>query len=695
MLHRVAGGRYFRPIIAVLSVLCMAPSDCGGGGGGGLSFEDYFVPPPTGQNLTVADVNAAVNNARNAAINAGTPAIIAVVDRVGNVLALDVSMAGMLPTAPTNATTCTVAPCTTVSTGTAVGGIEGTVVPTQFAALSKAVTAAYLSSGGNAFSTRTANQIIQQDFPPFLNPAGMGGPLFGVQFSQLSCSDLVQSGGAGSTRGPHAAPLGLSADPGGLPLYKSGVLVGGIGVMTTKTYSVNPAQALPASSDEAVALAGQSGLAPPLAIQGPNISVGGVALDYLGNSSPASTVGAGGFAAGVVGQAYGTVGSGITPDAAATDPLYAAFPNANAYVLVDGTGRNRFDPFDAGNAAKSPDDGNAVTPAEAQALVGNVLTVAANTRAGIRIPINSAAQITVSIIDLDGNILAVGRSADAPIFGIDVSLQKARSAVFFSRADVGAAFNVIKSITVAPAIGGLTFPATPAGGYATYINATSVNSVYFNNGLVPNTALFSSGKALSDGAIGNISRPFFPDGQNGNPNGPLSLPPGQWSVFSTGIQTDLIHFDLANALVGGAAPAVGCGAGNGGNVFGAVAGNNGLPLAKSQPNNAVTETHTQLANGLQIFSGGFPLYRGNELVGAVGISGDGIFQDALIAYIGIQGDGAISVAGVPTLNNAPAGIRANTIEVQPTADASTRTGLVYIQCPQGPYITSREQNVCP
>ena len=69
---------------------------------------------------------------------------------------------------------------------------------------------------------------------------------------------------------------------------------------------------------------------------------------------------------------------------------------------------------------------------------------------------------------------------------------------------------------------------------------------------------------------------------------------------------------------------------------------------------------TQLANGLQIFSGGFPIFRGSTLVGALGISGDGIQQDALIAYIGIQGDGSIDVAGVPTVNNAPSGIRADT-----------------------------------
>ena len=58
------------------------------------------------------------------------------------------------------------------------------------AAIAKAVTGAYLSSEGNAFSTRVASQIVQEHFNPGeeFQPAG---PLFGVQFSSLACSDLI------------------------------------------------------------------------------------------------------------------------------------------------------------------------------------------------------------------------------------------------------------------------------------------------------------------------------------------------------------------------------------------------------------------------------------------------------------------------------------------------------------------------
>ena len=82
---------------------------------------------------------------------------------------------------------------------------------------------------GNAFTTRTASQIVQEHFNPreAQQPAG---PLFGVQFSQLTCSDVTPQRRRRGTSARKRSPLGLSADPGGMPLYKNGTLVGGIGV---------------------------------------------------------------------------------------------------------------------------------------------------------------------------------------------------------------------------------------------------------------------------------------------------------------------------------------------------------------------------------------------------------------------------------------------------------------------------------
>jgi len=40
---------------------------------------------------------------------------------------------------------------------------------------------------------------------------------------------MLRSSGLATTVGPQRSPLGLAADPGGLPLYKNGTVVGGVG----------------------------------------------------------------------------------------------------------------------------------------------------------------------------------------------------------------------------------------------------------------------------------------------------------------------------------------------------------------------------------------------------------------------------------------------------------------------------------
>ncbi|MEO8460100.1 MAG: hypothetical protein ABI451_06205, partial [Dokdonella sp.] len=224
-----------RTLVSMLALLGIAA--CGGGGNSppsaGSAPPPPNVPPSVGCTghcatassfLRTADVQQVIVQAVNEAQVQGAKATIAVVDRVGNVLGV-YRMNGARAT---------------VRIGTArgvSGGLEGLDVPAEFAAIAKAITGAYLSSEGNAFSTRTASQIVQEHFNPGeLNAAG--GPLFGVQVSQLPCSDFVSR--AGVSIGPHRSPLGLSADPGGFPLYLAGTPVGGIGVAADPDYTLDP-----------------------------------------------------------------------------------------------------------------------------------------------------------------------------------------------------------------------------------------------------------------------------------------------------------------------------------------------------------------------------------------------------------------------------------------------------------------------
>jgi uncharacterized protein GlcG (DUF336 family) len=590
----------------------------------------------------------------NQASALGAPATIAVVDRVGNVLAVT-QMTGAPPIA-------------TVTSGTGVAttsippppenGLEGVPVPSPLAAISKAITGAYLSSSqGNAFSTRTANQIIQQHFNPGVADTP-SGPLFGVQISQLPCSDFNMP--AATTQGvtnpgPHRSPLGFAADSGGLPIYKNGMLQGGIGVMSKAIYSLNlNVFNVPIDNDEVIAIAGVTGYEAPQNIQASTIAVGGLTLQYTDATAAnfaAPVIAAGsftptpvtGYFAGpaqghtaIAGTLYGTPASGIVPDGTIGPTLY---PGVNAYVFTDGNGNVLYAPTNG----LVPGFGQAITAGEAQLMMISALKVAFSARAAIRNPLGSFAQVNVTIVDLDGNVLAQARTPDAPIFGADVSRQKARTAVFFSRPD---AASTIKAITISAS--------TDTGTFADYITRSQS---------LVGPSVFANGFAWSEVAIGDIARPFYPDGIDGNPPGSLSLPfPTRWSIFSTGIQTDLIALDILNHVTDPPPPA-GC-ANNG--------GSGELPI--------VSGGKTQLADGMQIFSGGVPIYRGNILVGGIGVSGDGINQDSLVAFLGVEN-------GPITLNNAPADIRADQLSAGGVL-------LRYINCPQSPFLNSNVQNAC-
>jgi uncharacterized protein GlcG (DUF336 family) len=267
--------------------------------------------------------------------------------------------------------------------------------------------------------------------------------------------------------------------------------------------------------------------------------------------------------------------------------------------------------------------------------------------------------VTITLVDSNGVILGVVRGRDAPIFGIDVSVQKARTAAFFSSAQAGAALSALP-----PAVylnQGLTVLTTVSpGDYVTALQGFAAMPNMLNDGQVAFTAR----------AIGNLARPFYPDGADGSPAGPLAKVPGQWSPFSTGIQLDTVFNAVVHhvAFVLGAAPDVGV------NCTGETGFDTGFMSVA--PISA-------LANGIQIFAGSVPVYRDRQLVGAVGVSGDGVEQDDMIAFLGVQ-DG---INNLGTFSQAPSDLRADQL-----TPAGAR--LRYVACPQAPFIDSQDSEPC-
>lgn len=615
--------------------------------------------------LSADEVGKLIAQAVTEARALGLVATIAVVDRVGNVLGV-YRMAG---TARDVVLASTVAGAPLID-----GGLEGIVLPAAvggdaLVAIAKAITGAYLSSQGNAFSTRSAGQIIQEHFNPGeFNQAS--GPLFGVQFSQLACSDFMRAfAGGDADAGPKRSPLGLAADPGGLPVYKGAVLVGGVGVAADGRYGIDQRIAdVDVDSDELIALAATIGFEPPTAIRAERISVDGRTLRFTDarsnqlaagvaaasfavlGASAGSLLAVPGYSQAVLlaGTAFGDPGSGIRP--AAT----GSFSGRGAFVLVDELDQPRFTPV-AGSEGAS-----ALGAAEVETLLDAALEIANRSRAQIRRPLGTPARVTISVVDSLGHILGVVRSRDAPMFGADVSVQKARTAAFLSSPQAAA---FLSALTVPTVYLDAALAPRRSVDLRSYLDAL--------RGFLGPTAL-ADGIAFTDRAGGNLSRPFFPDGIRGTVAGPLSKPAGQWSVFSTGLQLDLVMNGIIQHI-GFTAGLPGFTSDTPGNCVGVELGA-GNSLAAG----------ANLANGAQIFPGSSPIFRGAVLVGAIGVSGDGIDQDDMVAFLGLDLAGQRLGTGI---GHASPDRR---------ADRLTPRGvrLRYAQCPFSPFIDTNAQNVC-
>lgn len=514
--------------------------------GGGLPDDPGAVPTPgsaslpsplpnaTAGTLTTGEVQTIIAQAVSAAVSLNRNVTVAVVDREVNVLGV-FRMTG--------------APGTTTirSVGTAGRGLEGMDVPAELAAISKAGTGALFSTTGNAFSTRTAGFIIQEHFSPGVNFTS-GGPLYGVQFSSLPCSDIKKPG----------VPLGLSADPGGLPLYKNGVAVGGVGIEGDGLYTVDrdPSD-FDRPFEEIIAASAERGFEPPSLIRGDNILANGIRLAYQNvANAPASP----------------TIAFGSLPGALLS-PILAAQTSAFTPAVVGGISGEadpRFFPFIGGAAPAGP---NALTAADVQTIIEHAAQQANITRAAIRQPLGSNARVSIAVVDAAGKVLGIFRQADAPVFGFDVSVQKARTAAFYSSANAGTLLR--------------------GAGLGSFVDRAQADGLMLNGSV-----------AFTDRAGGFLHRPFFPDGLNDTAAGPFSTEINEWSPFNVGLQFELIKTNLLATLGGATVPCT------------AIA---------------------SIPNGIQIFPGSVPLYKNGVLVGAVGISGDGVDQDDIISAAGGNG----------------------------------------------------------
>jgi uncharacterized protein GlcG (DUF336 family) len=184
-------------------------------------------------------------------------------------------------------------------------------------------------------------------------------------------------------------------NPGGLPIYKGAILVGGIGVA-----AVAPDVAEFTAFSGALAV-GFSPVPNPLPAPG-EVFLGGIALPAINQTTRPASVGTGTFAGSYV----------VSPQAGQAAPegdLVGPHPSVNPTPASGG-----------------------LTQVEATQILDAAENTANQTRASIRLPLGSKARMVIAISDLDGNIIALRRMPDATVFSIDVAATKARNMVYFS-----------------------------------------------------------------------------------------------------------------------------------------------------------------------------------------------------------------------------------------------------------------------
>jgi len=546
---------------------------------------DLNRPGLPGERLTRNDVSRIIAAAASQALSTQ---VITVVDREGEILGVWAGTDARL-SSPNDET-----------------GTPNLLLSNITKSLTRARTGAFFQSREDAFSTRTARYIIQDQFP-FPVPNTPGGPLYGVEFSTLPFSDFSFNS-LGTVTGP-----AISGDPGGIPLFKNNEPVGGIGVsgdgrdlaarddlpfdprvtfdrnidgLIRRDANGNKIKLVwdgneESDFDEAVAIAGAAAGVPgggtytaPFEIQAERILVGGLRFPFDANTA------ASGESARTIQQLINAgEGNLINPNAAIPVPVTnpntgtattlfrdaravrgsptPAYPAAS-FGGIDGELKNQRTSDVAGNGfgfvpggqtlAGEVDsllndtnedglvdaDDTQLTVSDVKKIIAQAGEQALHTRAAIREPIGVPARVHISVVDRAGRALGTFRQDDGTNFSYDVSIQKARTANYFSDND----------------------------------------------------------HAFTPRAIGFLSQQFFPLASTKNSGGPLFRVQNALSL---------------NILSGGGFA------------------------------NPVDPANNPLANGMTIFPGGAPLYKDGVLVGAIGVSGDGVDQDDIITFAGTRG----------------------------------------------------------
>lgn len=368
----------------LISTLCIAFSGCGSG-------ITLFVSSPGGpaDPLTSDEVNSIVLQAVSSI--SLTTMVVAVTDREGNVLAVFRK------------------PDASAQVRVLLNERMVTVDSNELA-VALARTGAFFSNDQAPLSSRTVRFISREHFPPTFAFNGRtsgvkntpSGALWDIENTNRGCG-LSMNYLPGMEIAPamtidRSGPgIGIATIPGGVPLYKSGKLVGGIGVV-----GVAPNIA------EFAAFTGSSGFGPVVAPPG-EIFIDGVRLPFVNQTTRPIATGPGG----VVGS-YISIPDLTNLNTNITGPQGSIRANVPEGWLV------------------GPNASAELTAVQVRSIITNAIFQANRTRAAIRLPLQVRTKMVMAVASLNGDVIGLFRMPDATVFSIDVAVTKARNVAYLS-----------------------------------------------------------------------------------------------------------------------------------------------------------------------------------------------------------------------------------------------------------------------
>ncbi len=396
----------------------------------------------------------------------------------------------------------------------------------------------------------------------------------------LSYGEYILSAADRLSTANHYQSRGIATLPGGIPLYKYGTLVGGIGVFfpgdtgfASEENSRLSADFDPSKPDrtleaEFMGLAAAGGsrafgfpvgtldgipALPGFNIPGGRIDLAGITLDIIGPGGlkgPQNLV------------TYAKANLGVGGGSLTGD----------VFQPIDSTG----DMFKPGKTVPSgylvtPHAGVGISAADVNKIIMQGVQEALKVRAQIRLPLGERTRMVFAVADSTGAVLGLYRMPDATVFSIDVAVAKARNMAYYDNA---ALLQTVDQVSGVP-----------------------------------------KGVAFTNRTFRYLASPFFPVGIDTAPPGPFSILNDPGIDRKTGLEvgpplpasayTSVVGFDAFNP---------------GTNFHATAAGIN--------PANQ---------NGIVFFPGSSAVYKGGHIVGGFGVSGDGVDQDDVMTNFGIQG----------------------------------------------------------